>query len=133
MKLKVYDKRNSCSFSTGRPTVRISRKAGLLTFQKGAISLLGLLPGDKLIVCNDEDSPRDWYIHKTADPEAFAPKQKGKAGANIVQFNSSILATKVLDSAGVAGRASFAISKTPAIINGMEYWPLITANPIGIK
>ena len=133
MKLKVYDKRNSCSISTGRPTVRISRKAGLLTFQKGAIALLGLLPGDRLIVCNDEDSPRDWYIHKTADPEAFAPKPKGKAGANIVQFNSSILAAKVLDSAGVAERASFAISKTPAIINGMEYWPLITANPIGAK
>ncbi len=133
MKLKVYDKKNSNLFLVGKPTVRISRKAGLLTFQKGAIELMGLVPGDKLIVCNDEDSPRDWYIHKTADPEGFAPKAKGKINANIVQFNSTILAAKILDSAGVAQRASFTISKTPATINGMEHWPLITANPMGVK
>jgi hypothetical protein len=130
MKLKVYNSENSHHFVMGKPTIRIARKAGLISFSKGAIELLKLTDTDRLVVCNDEDSPRDWFLHKTDEPSAFAIRIKGKA--TVFQFNSAILVQNILDSLKIELGASFKLAKTPVQMDGKEYWPIITANPLGI-
>jgi hypothetical protein len=95
MKLKIYNTTNSKISVTGKATIRVNERAGLLTFSKAAAELIGIMEiGSSIEICQDEDSPEDFFVYKSATPEAFSLRIKG---TNAPTFNCTKLATLLLD------------------------------------
>ena len=132
MKLKEFNQENSRNIMTGRLTVRIYRRTGIFQFSKQAAEVLGLQIGSLVTIHQDEEHPEDFYFHKTSDPKGFILRGKG-AELSGLTFNCSKVAVKILDLKKVEKSASFQISKQPMLINGLEYWPIITARLLSIK
>ena len=127
MKLKEYNADNSKSVSMGTPCLSVARKSGTISFNKGAVSLMGMTPDSAVTVSNDEDSPRDWYVSISKDPAAF--KIRLKAGTTSAMFNCSLVAGKLIDAVSEIKRASLRLSKEPVVIGDLTYWLIITAKP----
>jgi hypothetical protein len=130
MKLKIYNQENSKNVISGKALIRIARKSGLITFSKSACEKLGLTLNDKLNICQDEESPLDFYIHKTAHPSGFelrikAPAKTG-AAFNCAKLSNLILWDKNCKSAAYLIGDSFELE-------GLLYWPIITAKPIHVN
>lgn len=124
MKLKIYNQQNSKISLPSKPTVRVHCPSGIISLSKAACHLIGLRNGDKLIIVQDEDSPEDFFIHKTTHPEGFTVRSKtGEAGAT---FNSSKIA-KML--APGYNAVSFPVSAAQ-VIDGMSYHLIVTSKPI---
>lgn len=134
MKLKVYNAENSATIRRNKPAIRLNIKSGVISFSSGSIRLMGLKPGTGVVIANDEDSPRDWFIHITPDPQAYKIKcSNSKRG--VLFFNSTILVREIFRTIGISGAnsAGFLISGEPVITQGLQYWLLITAKPFGIR
>ena len=93
MKFKVYNITNSKSFMPGKSTLRVHERAGLFTFSKTAGELMGFQEGCRIEICQDEDSPKDFFVFKSVSPDAFPVRIK----ENSPSFNCVKLATLILD------------------------------------
>ena len=93
MKLKIYNITNSKNFVPGKSTLRVNERAGLLTFSKTAGKMMGFQEGCRIEICQDEDSPKDFFVFKSASPDAFPLRIK----ENSPSFNCVKLATLLLD------------------------------------
>jgi len=93
MKFKVYNITNSKSFMPGKSTLRVNERAGLFTFSKTAGELMGFSEGCRIEICQDEDSPKDFFVFKSASPDAFLIRIKEHSPS----FNCVKLATLLLD------------------------------------
>ena len=51
---------------TGLPRISFE-KNGLISLNKHAVELMGLMIADKLSIAQDEDNPGDWYIFKDSE------------------------------------------------------------------
>lgn len=116
---------------TGKPTIRFSKSAGLITFSKQAGINLGLTDKTRVELCQNEEEPTDWYIHITTSQSAFELRRKDDA-VNYT-FNATPLVRKVLETLKIEHAASFIISGEPHIIGSEKYFYIITGNPIGAK
>ena len=65
MKLKTFNQSNLPIVSRGKPTIRFSKSAGLVSISQQAATNLGLTKGMRIELCQNEDVPTDWYIHVT--------------------------------------------------------------------
>jgi len=128
MKLKEYNADNSKTLSNGSPRVSVVRKSGTTSFSKSAVELLGIKDQSSVIIANDEDAPRDWYISISKNPSAF--KIRLKNGISNAMFNCSKVACKLLDTAKEFKSGSFRISKEPTVLNGVSYFLIITAKSV---
>lgn len=124
MRLKIYDKTNSSVSDRRKATIRIQKAAGILTLSKAACASIGIASGDKVVIVQDEDSPKDFYIHKTSHPDGFTIRSKSNnVGAN---FNSAVISNKLSPD---YKRVSYPVGAAQ-MINGMSYHLIITANPL---
>lgn len=121
MKLKVYNQQNSKNSITGKPTVRIHRPSGIMSFSKAACQLIGVASGDKIVIVQDEDEPADFFIHKTNHPDGFTLRAKAdNAGAS---FNCSKIAALL-----TPGLTAVAYPVSGAqVIDGMSYHLIVTS------
>lgn len=132
MKLKVFNQTNSKHSVTGRPTLRIHKRGGLLTFSKAAAELMDVKSGDKIVIVQDEESPENFYVHKTSNPDGFT--LRGKQGSNKimtdgVSFNCSKLAQMIAPKfIGVSFPVGSGIK-----FDGMTYHLIVTAKPMNEK
>ena len=69
-------------------------KTGLVSFSKDAITNLKLIKGTKMMLLQDKDKPRDWYLTITEDGDIEYRPYKEESGG----FNSSALVKKIKDS-----------------------------------
>lgn len=136
MKLKEFNLDNAKFQHTGKPSVRVNQKSGVISFSAEAADLIGLKDGVGIFILQDEESTRDWYI-SVSTHEIAIPVRNKKTGRC---FNSTFLAKMILKSAVKGGSApltgnsaSFLISKNPVIENDIPLYLIITSNPLNNK
>ncbi len=110
----------------GSKIARVSfAKAGTITFNKAASSLMELSEGDKVTLAKDEEDPDNWYFFKS---ETGFPLRSGydKTGT---MFNHSILVTSFRQAFDLSDDVShsFIIAGKPTIIKGdkTKYWGIL--------
>lgn len=90
-------------------------------------------------MANDEENPKDWYLCKTLHEEGFrlrGDRHKEKTGAKRhsiagVEFSNVCMASKLLALAKVeCFSVRYLVAKEPLVIDGVEYFRILTANPI---
>lgn len=135
MKLKIYNAENSAIYRQNVPVVRLNVKSGLLAFSAAAVEKMNLSPGKGIVIANDEESPRDWFIHITPDPAAYKLRTAGgKSKRGFLFCNSTAIVRSVFSSLKIESTSiGFMISQQPIIEQGLEYWLIITAKPFGKK
>lgn len=127
MKLKIYD-RSLGPLKVGVATLNVN-KGGMFGFSARSADVIGLEHGSKVLIIQDEDRPKDWYVakdHRGGEPTGF--EVRGKK-ANTLCFNSSYTAQKIKDSLGLNGSVKsmrFLIGTAPVKHDGLELWPIIT-------
>ena len=131
MKLKAFNQLNSSTVRIGKPTIRFSKSAGLITFSRQAAMDMGLEDGTRIELCQNEDAPTDWYIHVTDNESGFELRNEKDTGRRA--FNCTAIVKRVLGSLNIDTGASFVISKEPEVIDGEKYYFIITRNPIAGK
>jgi len=136
MKLKEFNLDNAKFQHTGKPSVRINQKSGVISFSAEAATLIGLKDGTGIVILQDEETSRDWYV-VVSEKESAIPVRIKKAGCC---FNSSYLAKLILKSAVKGGTApltgnsaSFLISRNPVQDTGTDLYLIITSNPLNNK
>jgi hypothetical protein len=99
-------------------------KSGLVSFSKDAIVDLKLEKGTKMMLLQDKEKPRDWYLSITDDGDIeYRPYKEDSGG-----FNSSALVKKIKESLENCSDKSIRISLGVAFENeGQTLIALLTA------
>jgi hypothetical protein len=116
MKLIEYNSENSSHKVPKFPAVRITHGAGTFCFNKEAVELMDLTHDSSVVVCQDADSPRDFYIRKSENPAAFKLRQK--INTYYMLFSCGKVAKSILSAAKVDKSAAFRISKEKIEMGG---------------
>lgn len=128
MKLKTFNLTTLNALSTGRSKIRFTRQ-GTVTISGKAAEIMHLAEGDKIEFCQSMEDHRDWYIHKTLREDGFILR-KFKDGLGLL-FRSSKLSAMVLDSVDATDKSvGFVVSGTPEVLDGENYYFIITRNQI---
>ena len=117
MKLIEFNSENSGRTVPKFPAVRITHGAGTFCFNKEAVELMELTHDSSVVICQDEDSPRDFYIRKSENPAAFKLRQKIKTYHML--FSCGKIAKQILATAKMDKSASFRISKEKIEMGGV--------------
>lgn len=128
MKLIIYNIENSKADRSGERLCRVNRKTGVFTFSCELVKCLELKTGDRVIVANDQEDKKGWYICKTNSEAGFVITGKDKA----LLIRNSFVAGLLLGSVKIEKSASFLVSKEPVVIDGEKYYQLITTKPINV-
>ncbi|MBN8852252.1 MAG: hypothetical protein BGO55_00720 [Sphingobacteriales bacterium 50-39] len=103
-------------------------KSGVITFNKEAVKLLGLKPGDKVTLAQDPDEPINWYFFKDLQHGFDLRSAYKNLG---VQFNHIELTRTFLDAIGkeIGVTHKFKIGGEPTIMKGdksqTKYWGIL--------
>ena len=124
MALKIYNASASKARS-GKATVNIAPKSGLISISKAAAEIMKIKAKDKLILAQDDQNPKDWYL--AIHDSGFSAR--GDDGR--LFFNSCAIAKSFCDSIGVDYPSSYLIGKKPTKIDGLDCWPIFVSS--GIK
>lgn len=128
MKLIIYNIENSKANRPGERLCRVNRGTGVFTFSGELVKCMELKTGDRVIVANDQEDKKGWYICKTNSEDGFVVTGKDKA----LLIRNSFVAGLLLGSIKVEKSASFLVAKEPVVIEGEKYYQLITTKPINI-
>jgi len=63
MELKTYTTDNSSRMSSGKPTITLSAKNGVIRLNKVAVECLKIKDKDKWSLSQDVKNVKDWYLH----------------------------------------------------------------------
>jgi bifunctional DNA-binding transcriptional regulator/antitoxin component of YhaV-PrlF toxin-antitoxin module len=122
MKLKTFNTLMSArNLRTAKVTVS---KTGLISLNAAAAETVGLKPGDKLEIVQDEDSPKDWYIKAKSSEDGFEVRDY-KNGA--VAFNSVPLTQTIRQSLAKEGSLFIPVALEPVDLEGDKYFSLLTS------
>ena len=141
MKLIEFNPENSIQQNPGAATIRVNRKAGLISFSKHACAIMKLKPGMKLLIYQEQDNPTSWYIRISS--AGFPIRTSNNIAFD---FNNKTISNKILDSAvressldnpieyqKPLGACGFYISETETVIDGIKYFPFSTSKILGAK
>jgi len=133
MKLKTFDLSNSKTTISKEPIIRISRSAGLISFSSSVRDRLELSDTTKIIFVQDEDNPRDWFVKKTNDENAFPVRitDTGRVDLNSTHIVNRIFAS-IENGSKKYNAASFRLQTNPVELEGENYYLIITANPMNV-
>lgn len=103
MKLKTYNQQTlPVRTATRSPFIRIGYD-GTWNFSSGAVALLGLEEGRHVLLHQDEENPRDWYISVAATGGYPLRKQVKKDRTCVYQMNQKRLLSLLMASLGLEG------------------------------
>lgn len=128
MKLIIYNIENSKISRPGERICRVNRGTGVFTFSGELAKCMELKTGDRVIVANDQEDKKGWYICKTNSEGGFVVTGKDKA----LLIRNSLVAGLLLGSIKVEKSAGFLVAKEPVVIEGEKYYQLITTKPINV-
>lgn len=126
MKLIIYDMLNSQFEREGMRTVHVDARNGVISISRCGCKMCKLEEGDKIILASDAESPKEWFFAKTNSETGFTLKRL----KNVLKFNNKVVTKKMASSLKIDRTATFLISKTPQVIDGLEYYQLITSRPL---
>lgn len=130
MKLKYFSEQTFPKMGGGTrsttPKVNFS-KAGVIEFNKPAVELLELKPGDKVTIAQDEEDAANWYVFKDKNGFEIRSKEFEKHGK--LAFNHRALTIEISKACDVNPDESqnFLVAGKPTTINGdkTKYWGLL--------
>lgn len=122
MNLKKYTRADCKYLTRGKPTVRISKK-GFVSFNKTAVQKLAFKPFEKILVIQDQQRPKDWYIQKTDDPDGFELRTYAKTS---MAMNAAKITNLMLDSLGLSSSTTFRMATEPTVNGDEEYYAILT-------
>lgn len=128
MKLLIYNKGNSLSTTArvGERSIGLSRSNGMIYLSKVLATEIGLSDDDKIILANDEEDKKGWYLCKTNDELGFSFKND-KGGFRII---NKFLVNKILNSLKIDTSATFLVGKDPLEVDDLRFYRIITSSPI---
>ena len=128
MKLLIYNKENSLSTSSRarERSIGLSRNNGMIYLSKVLATEIGLSDEDKIVLANDEDDKKVWYLCKTNDELGFSFRND-KGG---IRFVNKFLVNKILNGLKIETNATFLVAKEPLAVNGEKFYRIITSSPI---
>lgn len=126
MKLIIHDTLNSQSERNGRRTVHVDAINGVISISRCGAKMCKLEEGNKIVLASDAENPKEWFFAKTDSETGFTLKRL----KHVLKFNNKVVAKKLMSSLKLDGTATFLISKTPQVFDGVEYYPLITSRPV---
>lgn len=127
MKLKVHTPADHIAVSPKLPVISINPANGSISFSTSALAGIGLKKGDKIILIQDEDQPKDWFLSK--DPDGFTLM---KNGGTLAIMNKS-LAKAVTDSIQVETTVKIPIAIQHQDIEGRRLFALLTKGLAAVK
>lgn len=128
MKLIIYNIENSKTDRSGERLCRVNRKTGVITFSSEMVKCLELKAGDRILVANDQEDKKGWYICKTANEAGFIVTGKDKT----LLIRNTFVAGLLLNSVKIEKSASFLVAKEPVQNEGENYYQLMTTKPINV-
>lgn len=128
MKLLIYNKGNSLSTTArvGERSIGLSRRNGVIYLSKVLATEIALSDNDKIVLANDEEDKKGWYLCKTSDELGFSFKND-KGGYRII---NKFLVNKILNSLKIDTNATFLVARDPLEVNGLKFYRIITSSPI---
>lgn len=121
MLLKKYNEKTA-QYQNMSARIRIHSR-GRISLNKGAINLLDIKEGDRFEFLQDEQSPKDWYIHKSKDGFKCLLTTKDE-----IRLHSVTTSVAILTSIGFTGATySFPISHHKKEFLGAIIYPILTA------
>lgn len=130
MKLKCFDT-TVAGIVSAKPYIRLNAKTGLMGLNASLVRNLKITAGDRISFYQDESSPKDWYLAKSA--EGFLVRSKDdSAFVNNAHTAKSIIESlqKVL---GGVTKVGFRVSEEPVQDGDITLYAIITINPINPK
>lgn len=131
MKLVYFSEQTLPKQMGGKKTCKVAfGKAGTIHFNGPACELIGIKPGDKITLSQDEEEPENWYVFKDAD-HGFEVRA-GYDGKGCL-FNHSKLVIAFLEAIGkpVNKTVGFLIAGKPTTIKGdksaTQYWGILVS------
>lgn len=128
MKLKEFNKLNSSHYQGGKPTIR-THKSGMFSLSSTASERIGLNYGDKVILHQNEEFPKDWYLEKTTDDKGFIMRGKGESEylKKSLCFASQAVRISILKSLSMPESENITLIVGQKVdYEGVELFPLIT-------
>lgn len=122
MNLKIYNADNSKNARVGKVKLNLNR-SGLVSISSAACDMIGITPGDKLIMAEDVDNPGAWYIGK--HESGIACRKPKNEKQKILIFSLASVTKQVLASSDKRSM-SYAIGSEPRDNEGTLLYPIIT-------
>jgi len=110
------------------PTISVYPYNRKLFFNAPSVKLLSLNAGECISLFQDEDSPKDWYFHKTS-PEgrtAGSVRLNAMAGREALLVYHGAAAQAILRSIGSYETTTFYIANEQVQIDEKAYWKILT-------
>lgn len=110
--------------------VNANRKGGDFSFNSKCIRDFGLDNDIRILIAKDTDSRNDWYVAFGSElPGGMKLRAQGKPTSGYrAQYKTA--AVEILDSVKAEKSATFLIAAKPIEQDGIEWYRIITANPI---
>ena len=110
---------------SGSPILRFASKSGTISFQKHAVSKVGLCESDYVEFGYDE-TDGTYYVFKSTPETGF--NIRNKAGQGYV-FQSTTAVRKVFDLLGIEINSYGFILGEKTVIGSVEYFPMLCTTP----
>lgn len=130
MNLVQFDRNNNLGALRNQPSINIDSVKGIFRFSKNATDALNITDGSGVVVHQDEQNPRDWYLEIEPVQNIGFPINLNTS-AGFYYFNAIRLAERIMMHARCQ-RASFQISANPVAADDKKLY-LIVMNPFKVK
>lgn len=140
MKLIIYDKSNSETPNrhAGVRSISVTRIPGSFSFSQTAQRDLEIKDGHGILLAQDDENKNDWYICFADSDSSFTIRKRRNGGyakglAPTLYFSNKFIANRLLDTVKATKAATLLISTKPTIIDGKEWYKIVTSKPLRIK
>lgn len=139
MKLEIFDHTQGRTSTTVQyRALSVNRRNAKISFSRQATEELGLTTEYAATFAKDGDSKNDWYVSfRKDDPTGLhirAHNGSGNAkGYSTLGITCRSLSAAILDSLKAKSGATLLIAQKPVLINGVNWFQVITAKPLRIN
>ena len=130
MEFKRFNKNNCFAQRHFEPAISLNLKSGTISFNKGLVELMSLQLGTKIVVLQNEETPKDWFLLITKRDAGFVIRGQVNAKYTTLFFRSRYLVHKMIESIkpDKTGTILCLVAKHPIDNGGEHLWPIITSS-----
>jgi len=128
MKLNYFTPENAGRASyCGDPSISFAN-SGCITLNSKLIEVMQVGEDDRVVIANDPEHEKDWFIIKRMD--GFKTRTSDKGGHRLIQC--AMIAKKVQDvfNQGKKNAIRFSVAPQPTTIDGVDHWLIIASKMV---
>ncbi len=138
MNLEIFDKSWTAPTAVrGYRSISVNRRNARVTLSAMLVNEMGIEADMSLYIARNTEAKCEWYIRFDKGDNGLKIRAhkgggycKGKASLGVT---SRGITAMMLDSCKAERGLSLLVAKTPTMINGQEWYQLITAKPIRVN